>query len=110
MKKIKYILFLFLSLHISCDKQSNPFQIGNPDNYQFDISMSGKARDFIIEKNVNAEQFSTEVEGNIMKSEGNDSWKVDVGAWPKAMLYCDPSGSSLASWEVGGVSPTKAGA
>ena len=37
MKKIKYILFLFLLLHTSCDKQSNPFQTGNPDNYQFDV-------------------------------------------------------------------------
>ena len=63
MKIEKYILsFLFLFC-IGCDKQSNPFQPGSSNNHQLNVSMGGKARDFIIAKNINAENFTSNVFG-----------------------------------------------
>jgi len=79
-------LFLLLSFYVSCDKQSNPFDPGNSDNYQFDISMGGKARDFIIEKNVNAENFSSNglfgsTDIMVLCSDENDSESCNNRFW-----------------------------
>ena len=75
MKIKKNILFVLLLLYVGCDQQSNPFQPGNSSNHQLNVAMGGKARDFIIVKNINAENFSSNSFGfsnNILKPCANE--------------------------------------
>ena len=54
----KYLVILsFLLLQVSCDKQSRPFVYSPSDAYMYNLNQGGSARDLIILKDVNAENF-----------------------------------------------------
>ena len=54
----KYLIILsFLLLQVSCDKQSTPFVYSPSDAYMSTLNQGGSARDFVILKDVNAENF-----------------------------------------------------
>ena len=86
MKFIKYMILSFSILFFSCEKQSNPYIPSSSENYHSNILMNGKVRDFILLKNVNAENFYSDSFGfqnNIMIpcSNENDSDSCDDRFW-----------------------------
>ena len=73
---LKIIIFFMFIFSFSCDKQSNPYMPSLSNSYQNNIFINGNARDFIILKNVNAENFSSNsfgFETSIMTPCGNET-------------------------------------
>ena len=100
---LKIIIFFMFIFSFSCDKQSNPYMPSLSNSYQNNIFMNGNARDFIIQKNVNAENFSSNsfgFETSIMIPCGNETDISDCNDrfwcfWDEEEDSCVPSEKDL---------------